>query len=166
MPGSDVVGDFTSAGYGSDLMVTDRIRRDLSQRFPQLRFGEIRMEQNAKLKRPKKPNRRTKKRVWLPYEGPDLYELIAEQRVSIDAEASCARISKDCDTCGKTYWELTDATGKPGLGLQVNESALQGASIFRLLEFPTWLMFTDEAKEFILARAFTNISFLEMGKTS
>jgi hypothetical protein len=36
--------------------------------------------------------------------------------------------------------------------------------IFRVAEFPGWILCTDEVKQLIESHGFTNVSFLEMGE--
>ncbi|HEU4508094.1 MAG TPA: hypothetical protein VFR78_07655 [Pyrinomonadaceae bacterium] len=53
-----------------------------------------------------------------------------------------------------------------GQGLFVNNAHLNGKDVFRVAEFPAWIMCIDPVKEFIQNRQFTNITFFEMGEVT
>src|SRR4051794_24404018 len=74
--GSNVIGDFTwPAGLG-ELVVTDRVRTCIeSNRFSGVRFEGVEMVQRRGLKKPRTESR-ARSRVWLPYEGPPLWNLV------------------------------------------------------------------------------------------
>ncbi|UCH34929.1 MAG: hypothetical protein JSV65_00805, partial [Armatimonadota bacterium] len=106
-PGSDVIGDFTWAEIG--IMVTERVGKALLEHFRGFELGPVEMIQNPRLKRPTRITRRTKPRVWLPYEGPPLYELCVTARVSADLDRSTLEIrGTDPDTGGALYRVIGD----------------------------------------------------------
>jgi hypothetical protein len=52
------------------------------------------------------------------------------------------------------------------MGLYVSERSLAGADIFRVEEFPGWILCTDDVKRFVESNEYTNVSFLEIGGMS
>ena len=77
--GSDRIGDFVWPGPWRAAVVTRVIDYLAKNKVPMIKAGTIEMVQDPRLKRPKSP-RRAKPRVWLPYEGPTLVELVVEHR--------------------------------------------------------------------------------------
>ncbi len=68
--GSDLVADFTWGPGSGAILVTDMVLQALAGHFSGFEGAPVEMIQEPKLKRPIRPNRRSKRRVWLPYEGP------------------------------------------------------------------------------------------------
>ena len=100
--GSDVIADFYAFGTDATLMVSERLRRFLEvANFRELQFGPVRMVQDPKLRRPTRITSRTKKRVWLPYEGPPLFELKVLGNAQVDLELNNFELSDHvkCHTC-------------------------------------------------------------------
>jgi len=181
-PGSALVGDFTWPGFGSDIAITEQVVKALKS-FGGFEAGPVEMVQEPNLKRPS-GSRRGKPRVWLPYEGPPLYDLWVTQQVHLDRERSSVWLVKQCRTCSRqqyavdgierweTGWDKerresvkTHIPRSRGLGLYVEEDALAGTAIFRTHEFPGWVLCTDAIKELVEKEGFTNVSFLEAGET-
>jgi hypothetical protein len=181
-PGANVIGDFTWSGFGSDIAVTERVAEDLKS-FGGFEPGPIEMVQDPEL-RASDGARRSKPRVSLPYQGPQLCELWVTQNVHLDLKKSSVRLAKECGTCGQRQYEVDgierrestwDAERREsvkehiprsqGKGLFVAEHALAGTAIFRTLEFPGWVLCTDRVKELVTQKGFTNVAFLEVGDT-
>lgn len=181
-PGSDVVGDFVHVGI-SDWAATDGVLTALADRFRGFEPGPLEMVQDSGLRRPKRVTRRTKPRVWLPYEGPPLHDLWVTAWAHIDCEKSSVRLKRQCTTCGyreyklegveeRTFkWDAERLEGHhvriprvPGKGLYVHRRDLAGADIFRVHEFASAVLCTDSVKAFIEDHGYTNIIFLEMGE--
>lgn len=182
-PDSDVIGDFTWTFIGTAIAVTERVGKALLERFGGFELGPVEMIQNPRLKRPTRITRRTKPRVWLPYEGPPLYELWVTAWVNADLDRSSLTIERDPRT-GVTSYHLTGGedmesrrdrrTGmfvstrvprEPGKGLYVAEQEFKGADIFRMVQMPGCVSCTDAVRDFILANKYTNVDFFEMGET-
>jgi len=186
-PGSEFVGDFSFLG-GDSIAVTERVVHALQGKFKGFELGPVQMVQDPKLKRPTRITKRTKPRVWLPYEGPLLFDLWITSWVQMDEDRSTARIIRNCSTCGlKTYevsgvehveynkvewkaepsefellkWRIGRVSGQ---GIYVRRSDLKGADIFRVHEFPAWIFCTNDVKEFIEIEGYTNVTFFEMGE--
>jgi hypothetical protein len=181
-PGSDVIGDFVWAGFAQDVAIKVHVFEELHQRFRGFEQGPVEMIQDPKLKKPTRITRRTKPRVWLPYEGPPLYDLWVTSWVHVDLQRTTANLVKDCSTCGYQQYEIfgierrrtqydTDRmelvwTVSPrvaGKGLFVNEVDLNGADIFRVHELAGCILCTDRVKRFIEDRELTNVTFLDYG---
>src|SRR3990172_2705094 len=181
-PGSDLVGDFTFLGFGSEIMITDRVLTAFEGRFQGFEPGPVKMVQDRKLRKPKRPTKRTKPRVWLPYEGPRLHDLWVTAWVHMDPKRSSTWLIRRCATCGDERYEVsgveevkrrlelgrdelvrTRIPRTPGLGLYVRERDLAGADIFHVYEFSGGIYCTDKVKAFIEREGFTNVAFLERG---
>lgn len=181
LEGSDRICDFTwPARLIAEVIVQERVRLALSNE--PIEWIPIEWYQDPKLKRPKRPQKRSKKRVWLPYEGPPVYILWATAWVHADLDRSSLRLIKDCETCGiKRYLvegieekssrydkELKDLVPVynpriPGKGIYVHEADLKGANIFRLYESPGRILCTEPLKNLIEQMGFTNVEFIEIG---
>jgi len=179
-PGSDVIGNFTWPGLG--IIVTESVGRALSDRFRGFELGPVEMVQDAKLKRPQRVTRRTKPRVWLPYEGPPLYDLWVTAWVTADLEQSTLNLKEaevGTDTARyqlegheriEYFGVFPDLVRKriprePGKGVYAPEKELRHADIFHLRQIPGWVFCTDAVRDFVLESKFTNVDFFEMGET-
>jgi len=177
-PGSDVIGDFSWPP--GRVAVKRSVFDALAAVFTGIAAEPLEMDQDPKLKRPKRPTKRTKPRVWLPYEGPPLVELWVERTVPYLPSTTIV-VPYHCDDCGRamsriggteqvdSHWIEEKAElipyripRVPGQGVFVREADLGGVSIFRLEQF-AHVLCTDEVKAFIEERGFTNVEFLEYG---
>lgn len=182
-PGSSVVGDFSWPGLSDDVAVTEQVANALEAQFRGFERGPVEMVQDPRLKRPSRITKRTKPRVWLPYDGPPLCDLWVTKWVGMDRERSSARLKRKCRTCGEEYFDLEGVEKREGYwdqrrlkhfrilvprqagkGLYIRKRELSGADIFRVIEFPSPVFCTDRVKHFIQDHEFTNITFLEMGE--
>ena len=59
------------------------------------------MVQDPKLKKPTRITSRTKRRIWLPYEGPPLHEVRVTSRMYVDLELNHVEVSSHlvCTAC-------------------------------------------------------------------
>jgi hypothetical protein len=180
-PGSALIGDFTwPAG---EVVITDRVLKALQQHFKSFEVGPVEMVQNPKLKKPVRPSRRTQPRVWLPYEGPPLYDLTVTSWVNFDDERSSAFLVRRCNVCGRERWTVdgvektelhwdkdranyvrTHYPRQAGRGLFVREADLSGQDIFGI-DRRGGLHCTAKVKDFIESEGFTNVAFEEIGDT-
>jgi len=180
-PDSDLVGDFSWAP-GGRAAVTRAVFDALAQEFSGIAAEPIVMLQDEKLKRPVRPTKRTKRRVWLPYEGPPLVELWIERMMVPLLPTTTLEVWYHCDDCGRpkrrlgggeslhSRWnpqtmdlDRVHTPRVPGQGVFVRRAALGGVQLFRVEEFYRMILCTDEVKTFIEERGFTNVSFLEYG---
>lgn len=179
-PGSDRIGDFSWPGSGR-CIVKASVFDIIVKRFAVVRSGSVVMHQDPKLRLPKN-KKRAKPRIWLPYEGPSLVEMIPEHRAPIHSRTTWEP-STQCQVCGKWGKQLTGPEWKmhrwdqqkqdlvpnwkarePGKGLFISRSAIAGYPILWAEEFSTPIFCTDEFKHFIEDQGFTNIDFLEWGE--
>ncbi|MGH9891684.1 MAG: hypothetical protein ACREA0_06825 [bacterium] len=182
-PGSDVIGDFTWPGFGSDIAIAEKVVTAFKG-FGGFEPGPVEMVQDPNQRRQGGPHR-GKPRVWLPYQGPPLYDLWVTRQVHLDLERSSVWLVKECRTCGRqqyavdgierreTRWDKEQRKSvrmhiprSRGLGFYVAEDAFTGSAIFRTHEFPGWVLCTDLVKEIVEKEGFTNVSFLEVGDTT
>jgi len=160
-PDSDQIGDFVWPGMDDEVVVTDRVQRVLRERFRGFEFQPIAMWQDPKLKRPQRITKRTKPRVWLPYEGPPLWDLWVTAWCHLDLERSDETLEKECSTCGKKFYKGPSFEERH---LVVDPVSWDGSDIFRIYEYSRWIFCTERVKEFIKQADFSNVSFLEDGE--
>ncbi len=180
-PGSDRIGDFVWAPGFCDVAIQEVVCNALLERFRGFEKGPVEMIQEPTLRKPKRITKRTKPRVWLPYEGPPLFELWVTTVVPMHPNTS-ATLIEECHSCDYKDYRLEgieeiessydSSSGKlmyehkariPGQGIFVSETELNGADIFRVAEFSAWILCTNRVKEFIEQEGFTNVMFLEYG---
>lgn len=159
-PGSDVIGDFTWPGFGDEIVVTQRVREALEGRFRGFEFLPIQMHQDPKLVRPERVTKRTKPRIWLPYQGPPLWDLQAPAWCKLDLEKSHVTVEKVCRTCGTTYHKFPPGRTRH---LVVDPASWGGQHAFRLREVGL-LTVSEEVKQFIETERFTNVGFWPEGE--
>jgi hypothetical protein len=139
-------------------MVTDRVRKLLEGRFTGFDFGPVEMIQRKSLKRPKRVTKRTKKRVWLPYDGPPVWDFIVTARTDMDLEASEVSLQSECATCGRMIY-----TTPVWDDLVFLREPLQGASVF-MTEGYGPVFFAEEIVRVIVEAGLTNFAW-ERGGT-
>lgn len=178
--GSNHVGDFSWPGSGRSI-VKETVFEKIVNAFPIVRSEPIEMFQDPALKIPKN-KKRAKPRVWLPYEGPRLLEMVPIHSVPAHTRTTWAIMSR-CRVCGRDGirldgYELREhrwsqekkdlipfhRKREPGHGLFVSGQLIKGRSIFRVDELYAWIFCTNEFKHFIEDQGFTNIDFLEYGE--
>lgn len=154
LPGSDQVGDFTWPG--SEVVVSERVRQEFESRFRAFEFHEVQMYQDPKLKRPQRVTKRTKPRVWLPYEGPPIWDLQPTVWCSLLIEQSGLKLLGVCPGCGVQLYE------RPPLEtrfLIVDPTTWRGEDVFRIREYPGQIFCTETVKTLVEDRGFTNVGF-------
>lgn len=157
--GSTDIADFTWAGSLCEFFVTDRVRLALEGQAQGLKFGPVEMWQDPKLKRPKRMTSRTKRRIWLPYLGPPLWDFITTGRGEVDYEASKWEIRFRCSTCGLTQYESPN--NQP---LVFPRLMWDGSDFFLDRNRPRWVVFVTERGKAILDEGnFTNLVIKERG---
>lgn len=176
--GSDVVGDFVWPGFGSEVVVAERVFDALESNFAGFERGPVEMIEEPELARDRG------RRVTLPYEGPGLFELWTTAWVDVDLEHSTIRLDWRCAACGTERWtidgvehwdsvfdqreqtlEPTRVRRLPNAGIYVRQEELDAVDIFRVAQAPAWVLCTDAVRELIHERRFTNVDFLEIGET-
>jgi hypothetical protein len=172
-PDSNLVGDFTWPGFGSDIMITDRVGEALlAAAVSGFELGPVVMQENSE-----RAKRRSKKpRVQLPYRGSQLWDLWVTAWANIDLDRSTVRTVSRAD--GSEYFEVSGVerleTTWDQQRMELVErrhSRVEGHGLFvasvrgivRVQEFPGCILCTDDVKRLIEEHGFTNVSFLEMG---
>lgn len=159
-PGRDTISDLVWSTGARHLLATQRVRDYLERRVSGIQFGPVEMIDDPKLHRPKRMTKRTKKRVWLPYDGPPLHEIIVEKVVHLDIERS-GRMFTLCPGCGRRQFKV-----KRGAQNIVPRSEWTGEDFFRIdeiggLKGPAFV--TQHARDLLKAGRFTNLSIRKCG---
>lgn len=181
--GSDRIGDFIWQDMADQGAITADAAEKLRGRVGGFELGPVEMVQPKRLKRPARPNRRSRPRVWLPYEGPPIFELIVNHLVHVDLPRSSLRLTRKCGTCGRDDYELDGVEHREvlwspergdgvimrhprqkGRGLFVRRRDVPGAMLFRVHEWSGWILCTDKARYAIEDLQLTNIGFREVGE--
>lgn len=156
LSGSDQVGDFTWPGLDDELVVTQRVREAFEGAFRGVEFRDFEMSQPPKLKRPEQTTRRTKPRVWLPYEGPPLWDMQATAWCGLIHERSGVRLEKVCSTCDRPQYSWPEDAEH---FMVLDPATWGGEDIFQIRECPRWIFCTERVKELVEANGFTNAGF-------
>jgi hypothetical protein len=166
-PGCTIVGDFVWPGLNSDLVVVQRVKEAFEIRYPEVTFGEVKFWQDPKIKQPKRKTRRSKPRIWLPYIGSTLWDVIPTHWCQLELEASGVEISKICSGCGKVIYKskkvIYERPPFPQRHLVVDKSTWNGENIFHIKQFPGGIFCTDAVKQFVEQEGYTNVRFMEEG---
>lgn len=189
LPYGDQLADFL---WGQGGTGSPAVQRSVAEAIAEHRRGfeiaEVRMVQSTNVKRPRRVTKRSKPRIWLPYEGPPLAYLHATTWVHLDSTRSTGRFDIDCKTCGRRDFvpegveEHTtrcgpaksvpvveipvtpfDRTRTPGAGVFVREHDVKGADLFRIHEIGHLDFCTDALKEVVQSAGYSNITFWEYG---
>lgn len=175
-PSSTAVGDFTWAGPGEYLVKKSVAEEIRDAGFGGFEMGVVEMRPNRDHKRPKR------NMISLPYDGPEVVELMVTKWVPLDMEHSTVKVARYED--GKPVYALEGMettktvdwnreTGElekihiprtPGMGAYVRKSELNDCSFFKMIELPVGFLCTDRARDFILDKCYTNIGFSEAGE--
>jgi hypothetical protein len=182
LEGSNTICSFIwPARLIAEVLVTEEVSEVL--RGTGVESLPVEFYQDPKLRKPKRITKRTKPRVWLPYEGPPLYDLWVGTWVHADLTRSSLQLAQICSACGREVYKVEgieqrkhrwDATKrdlveihKPRVerkGIYVHQEDLRGVDIFRLYELGGRIFCTERLKTLIEAGRFTNVSFLEVGE--
>jgi hypothetical protein len=160
--GSDTVPDFNWLGL-SGVMVTQRVRDYLEGKVTGIEFGPVEMLDDPKLHRPKRMTKRTKRRIWMPYEGPPVWDLIVPNACRVDLALSKQGDFRICPSCGrKDFSQISwDKMMSP---MFVHRSDWQSVDFFRTEESNALVYVTEHAKEVLEAGQFTNLLVKRAGK--
>ena len=168
--GSDLIGDFVFAV--APIIAKQTVAKELAQHFKGFTTRAVNFPEHPNLMRPTPPKQTRKKRVWLPYEGPPLCEMVVTHEVNLLPQ-STVEYESVCKECGRPVYKsfngvetrrgelITPRT--PGQGLFVTKKSLAGCDFFKPRNSGLTLC-TDRVKEFIEQRGYTNITFWEMGE--
>jgi hypothetical protein len=174
-PDSDLVGDFTWPGFDTDIVIMERVGKALKEAgVTGFELAPVQMVDNSE-----ESKRASKKpRVKLPYVGPQLWDLWVTARAQLDRDRSSVKmLGKQAD--GSEQYEVSGVERREAIWDQQRMELVkrrhpridgQGlfvraeTGIFRIAEFPGWILCVDEVKQLIESHSLTNVSFLEMGE--
>ena len=159
--GADVIADFTFPG-SEEIMVTNRVREFLEgSGLRGFEFGPVSMEQNRKLKKPRRPNPR-KKRVWLPYEGPLLWELWTTSLCRLNLDKSKRTLLSECPVCHWREYVVDEETPLEN-SFFVEARSWDGSDFFRIQDLDLTFV-TEKAARALAKQEFTNLLIEKRGK--
>ena len=181
-PGSNVVGDFTWMLLW-DPIVTSSTRRAIeTHHLSGFQFGSVEMVQHPRVKKPTRMTRRTRRRIYLPYEGPELFSTVISHSVPIEETLSTVIRHVTCVRCGRFGYDFIGiehieygkwTPGKeierirvprvPGQGLYVLQKRVAGFDFFRLGGPGFGVACTERARLAVLEAGLSNIDFFEVG---
>jgi len=144
----------------------------------------IEWHQDSSLRPSKMRLRAKRRRVWLPYEGPNLSHLWVRDWVFSDLDKSSYTMEGLCAKCGrvlrrlegieavKLEWDRKAAIlhraripREPHRGVFIHKSQLANSNLFRIAEYSGSIACTELLKERFEAAGIRNVSFLEIGET-
>jgi len=164
-PGSDVVGDFSWAGFGSEIVVTLIAGERLAERFAGFELSPVNMI-------PGESTSGGAPRVSLPYKGPPVRDLFVTASVPFDPVRST--FDADGTPVGVERYELSvdrrtrkaewrHVARVPGRGVFVRRRDIEGLDIFKVRGL-NWNFCTDRVRDFVRESGFTNVDFREVGE--
>jgi hypothetical protein len=157
--GSNVIADFTWPCGLYELVVSDRVRSCIETHgFSGITFEPVEMIQKKGLKKPLKVSR-AKPRVWLPYEGPPLWNLVVTSWCDMDLPASGRSYVLDCNECGKKHMLIHDPTAP----LVVNPETWSGTDFFCMRDLYKLVFVRESVKSVLKENGFTNLQIKERG---
>ena len=169
-PGSDKVADFTFAG--ARLIAKAHVANQIRTQFPEVGTRPIEIADLPENYRPAKLSKKAEPRIWLPYNGPELVELIPLKQVDLEP-TSTVEIKARCEKCGaieyRSFGNVERFKGgklvprQPGSGLRLSRREMNAAHLVQPRY--TGLYLCDQVfRNFIEAMKFTNIAFLDYGE--
>jgi hypothetical protein len=157
--GSDVIADFTWPSGLSEIVVSDRVKAALvSKHFTGVSFAPVEMFQRADLKKPRTESR-SRRRVWLPYAGPALWNLLITSWCDLDVASSGRMLAVECEQCQRKRMVVNDPTAP----LVVTIESWTGSDFFSIHEMGGLTFVSEAVKELIEHEGFTNVSMKERG---
>jgi len=164
--GSDQIGDFTSAT--GLLAIKKTVLNLILQHFKGLESFPINFISNPRYKRSTK----SRPLISFPYQGPELVEIRAFYEIPLHSDSS-VEIEECCKKCNRvTYKKFVGIEEKnsskhrkriPGMGFFFNAEDRNDYDFFKPKD-TGFILCTDDVKNFIIRKKFTNIDFLEVGE--
>jgi hypothetical protein len=160
--GSDEIADFTFMCVLEEIMVTQRVREFMEENaFTGVGFGPVAMVQNPRLRRPMRPNARSKKRIWLPYGGPTLWELKITSSCHLNLKRSKWALLSECPVCHQQDFDV-DRKRPMKKSFFVHAESWDGSDFFRIAE--CGLIFVSGRAAKAMAKAkFSNLEIAKRG---
>lgn len=178
-PGSDTFGDFIWPGFNTDVVVVEKVGKTLVEIFDGFDLGPVEFFQDPKVKKPIKISKATKKRIWLPYNGPTLYDLWTTSWIHLDLDRSTVEKNEEgnYNLLNAEYWDnkWDSISGEllwfhvprvEGMGIIIQSSNISDCDVFRIHELHGPIFCKEQVKIYIEEQGFTNVSFLEVGETT
>jgi hypothetical protein len=157
--GSNVVADFTWPAGLDEIVVSDRARSCVvANGFSGVRFEPVEMVQREGLKKPHKQSK-AKTRVWLPYNGPPLWNLLVTSWCDLDVPVSGRSFVLDCEVCGRKHMIVHD----PAAPLVVKPETWSRTDFFCIREMGKMVFITEAVRQAIEENAFTNVAMKARG---
>jgi hypothetical protein len=157
--GSNVVGDFTWPASLDEIVVSERVRSCIeSHGFSGVRFEPVEMVQRQGLKKPRKESK-ARTRVWLPYDGPPLWNLVVDSRCHLDIAASARSLVQECEGCNRKRMIVHESAAP----LVVKRETWQGTDFFCIRETGKMVFVRVAVKQVIEQQGFTNVEMKERG---
>ena len=157
--GSNVVGDFTWPATLEEIVVSDIVKTCLvSESFTGVRFEPVEMVQKRGLEKPRKESK-ARTRVWLPYEGPPLWNLVVTSWCDMDLPHSSRSLVTECDGCNRTRMIVHDSTA----ALVVKPESWEGKDFFFIREMGKLAFVSKRVRQAIEGEKFTNIQLKDRG---
>jgi hypothetical protein len=158
-PGSTEIGDFTwPCGLG-EIVVTGKVKDFVeSHGFSGVCFRRVEMTQDTRAKKPARPNSRTKQRIWLPYEGPPLWEFDVVSTCNLDLVASHRTLIQKCDVCQLEIWDAPIECDQI-----VEPNSWDGSDFFRIREIGRVVFVIEDVAKALGSAAFSNVRYTKRG---
>jgi len=155
--GSNIIGDFTWPG--EEIIVTDMVRTCfVSRGFSGISFEPVEMVQKQGLKKPRKESK-ARNRVWLPYLGPPLWNLVVTSWCNMDARSSGRTLVSECDGCLRKRMIVHD----PAAPLIVKPETWAGSDFFCIREMEKMVFVTGAVRQAIEQNKLANVEMKERG---
>lgn len=157
--GSDVIGDFTWPSGLGEVIVTDRVRACFASKgFTGIKFEPVEMVQKPGLKRPRKESG-ANRRVWLPYSGPPIWNLLVTSSRNLDLLPSGRSLVTDCPYCKRERMIVHDKSAP----FVLTPHSGPDTDFFRIQEMGKLTYVTEDVKQVIEDNKYTNVILRERG---
>lgn len=153
LPGSDIVGDFAWRSVSFELVAKFEIAKELKRKFSGFEIHKITMHQEPSINPPQNPKRAKKKRIFLPYTGPEICELWITSWVNLNVELSNLELEKKCKICSYNFYKPQKE------GVVIDRNSWDGSDFFRPHQFSGLILCTERVKEFIERENYSNVTF-------
>jgi hypothetical protein len=141
-------------------VVTERVRTVLEEnRLTGVAFAKVEMVQEKGLSKPAKPRKR---RIWLPYDGPPVWELrIVSAPCHLNLKKSGWTITSECPHCHRREFAVDESLPLER-SLFVDRRTWDGSDFLRTEELNLGLI-TGKAANLLRKNEFTNLSVKRRG---
>lgn len=149
--GSDLIGDFSWVRCDYNILIREKVKNFLQERVFECGFGKTEIV-------PPERKRKKVRRVEYPYEGENLYLLLAKKSLNLDIKKTGLKVKLDCKVCGN----LMHTFQRDGIVIPKNEWS--GEKIFNITQFGSVITYvTEDGLQEILSQNFSNFGYREVG---